>query len=720
MINVSFNDFNKEEKEYLEKYQKIFVESYKDTQKLNARIDVLNLDYNNVDTNKLINIINNIIHDAQILPNIRIDPTLISFEYIESILSYYHFYCPKLSFRFPSKTKFIDMKYKDSFLLINSSDGLIRFFKYDGNNFCFIKELGIKDSICSAYEIFNHYFLYAVESTLYLYNLKSGKIIKKRNMDQNITQIHYNKIEDNIVLYFDKNKQEFKFINDDLISQNISSNISDIIENKSYVIIDNLKLIIQNGIIYTYFIDSIVDLKTKNNNKISLSNQESILIIENDINTIFYYLNLPNITKKISKSDSYEISKDDNLLEITSSSEDKKVSLYYKNEFLLESNSITNTTFSNDSKSFFFINENKKSFSINSIENILLNKKLDSSKSFPLSSYDTIVNKGFSSKDRYFRITYDTGIINSWRKIELWNYKVMSTLGTLGSNGSVELKISNSKVLFLDDDKYILIWGFSSSEDKNSLYIYETSSYKLIKSFIYEKDTSIYKYKDSSIIITNSITKSIDLYLFLDNDLVLNSSINFPNPIDKPSINDNYISVKHSNQIDIYNIKTSEKELSIYTCDNIKDFYISKTSDKLYMLYENCYEVYDLNSSIKKYNLIPKNISKDFHGYIKFDQYISIFYLDKVKTFKFNHNGANFIYEVSASDFKGEFKLSPSDLDLYVFEDGFIIISKENKVYGSENWKDYIYFVDGDEIKDYPKWESYYDSVWDFSIFEEL
>lgn len=57
-----------------------------------------------------------------------------------------------------------------------------------------------------------------------------------------------------------------------------------------------------------------------------------------------------------------------------------------------------------------------------------------------------------------------------------------------------------------------------------------------------------------------------------------------------------------------------------------------------------------------------------------------------------------------------------SDLEFLAFENGYIV-KRGNNFYGSMNYKDYIYFVDGyDIIVD----DRYYSFYLDSSLFEEI
>ncbi|MCS7245447.1 MAG: hypothetical protein RMJ38_04910 [candidate division WOR-3 bacterium] len=112
--------------------------------------------------------------------------------------------------------------------------------------------------------------------------------------------------------------------------------------------------------------------------------------------------------------------------------------------------------------------------------------------------------------------------------------------------------------------------------------------------------------------------------------------------------------------------------------------------------------------------VLSRDISKPIKYIERFDDYVSIVYENgKISTY---HKDGSLKSQIKTKGSMSDKCNIESDLEFLAFENGYIV-KRGNNFYGSMNYKDYIYFVDGyDIIVD----DKYYSFYLDSSLFEEI
>lgn len=708
--------FTEREKNYLDKYQSVFCDNYKNITALNARIDILNLDYKDLQVSNLTDRINSMIKESFIFDKLNILDYSIKEDYEKALLDYNHFYYPRVSFKFPKESNFKDLKYKGDFLYSSGDDGLIRIFRYDKkiDKIQFLKEIGILGSICSAYEIYKNYLLYAVNKNMYVYDFKSEKKLQIIEIDEKIDDINFDLASNILSIYFGNKEQDFDILDGNVFFKSNIKNTKKILSLTTNALINNHNKILCNKKLFSLKIinraEFIFDriLSYNNKNIIVCSNNEKSFIFKNENNTLKIIGELDEIPYRLSINNKYLLT--------NNGSNPFLIKLYeYKNNIekfdliaLSSINNIKNAVFSKDEKFLFFMIEG--SYYLERLSEIKANKIIFSSKNKEiLKSNSPFCSIFFSEKNKYLIIQVDTTFINNYRKVfifDIINKKILKEF---------EFNCSSLSYEFFDNENKLVFLQFLGKNLKLEIYssinwtLLNTSEI-IINNYI---NPQIYKINEECFFIPYD--KKISF--FYTKTLREEKHFLFTEKILLFLQNSQKILCASLNKLYIFsfdNIDFFDDPLIIETNHTIKYFELYDNNKKLIIFYNDYYEIYD----IENYKIISKNPCRELLGYLKFDNYISIIYKNEIKTFKHTNDGAELIYTLNSITSGGDYKKIPENM--FAFDDGFIIKKLDGKVYGSKNWKDYVYFVDGDEIKDYPQWESYFEAVWNSNIFEEL
>ncbi len=138
----------------------------------------------------------------------------ISDELIES-LKKSGFSYPVLKFRFPTKSKYRDVKFRDNLLFSRGEDGLVRFWIYYENWFYFLKEIGEYGCGYGHYEKLEDYLFYTIGNKLIVYNIKSEVKINEKEFPSEILSLELN--NDVVYVYYGKIKQGVKIFDNDIV-----------------------------------------------------------------------------------------------------------------------------------------------------------------------------------------------------------------------------------------------------------------------------------------------------------------------------------------------------------------------------------------------------------------------------------------------------------------------------------------------------------------------
>ncbi|MEO0209015.1 MAG: hypothetical protein ABIL43_02295, partial [candidate division WOR-3 bacterium] len=151
-----------------------------------------------------------------------------------------------------------------------------------------------------------------------------------------------------------------------------------------------------------------------------------------------------------------------------------------------------------------------------------------------------------------------------------------------------------------------------------------------------------------------------------------------------------------------------------------REFKVSNTKIRAISSYKNYifvvdsfgYYVFTTNWEIKQ---IPSyNPIKSITGIKRFDDYLSIAYKNgEIKTY---HRDGSLKSVMKTKGFENEEIVIDGEIKFYAFADGYIIV-KGNNFYGSRNFRDYIYFVDGYDIIMSDRYYEFYEEP---SLFDAL
>ena len=387
--------------------------------------------------------------------------------------------------------------------------------------------------------------------------------------------------------------------------------------------------------------------------------------------------------------------------------------------------------YDNEKKEVKFIKEvifdNLKEYNFSNLYDLYDEKYLFYSNGNNLTVYNIITDNIIYNKDMFERID----------AIELKENKIFVFDGKI----SQPIIVKNEEILF---DRAI-----NSKTAPNILFDYEINDEN-----IYIKDNNIFfgkKENDNNINNVHQYKSNKGFFVVTDekNRTIINITDNINLTMDQIILHGKFSTIanKIDDSIGISLIKATDIKIykSYISIDELyKIIGLTETIIKNTMVIEknliskiefnktNYYNQNNLNMSVKIKNIINKNDDtkifnenkeKKLIGYYKYDNYLNLIYEYKENnyliTFKCEKEKANIVFQMSCKKIKAELKEIPKDMEIHVFDDGFVII-KNNKAYGTNNWKDYVQFVEGLEIKHYSTWESYYDNAWEFEIFEKL
>jgi WD40 repeat protein len=207
--------FSEKEKAFFEVYLKALKNFHKDIHKLNLYLEFKAMELGIEDLKGVLEKFNEFLREYLFFQSKR--------EYLKSILPVEddiveilkenpYFVEYTVGFTFPSKAKYKGFKYKEPFIIARGNDGLVRIWKFDGENIHFIKELGETGAGEGAYEVWEDYLFYAKKNYLVVYHFESGKKIAEINVGSEIKAL---KVDEDGKVYL------YKQIGNMAIKQNV-------------------------------------------------------------------------------------------------------------------------------------------------------------------------------------------------------------------------------------------------------------------------------------------------------------------------------------------------------------------------------------------------------------------------------------------------------------------------------------------------------------------
>ena len=559
----------------------------------------------------------------------------ISDELIEN-LKKHGFSYPILKFRFPTKSKYRDIKFRDNLLFSRGEDGLVRFWIYYENWFYFLKEIGEYGCGYGHYEKLEDYLLYTVGNKLLVYNIKSEVKISEKEFPSEILSLELN---NNVVyVYYGKIKQGVKIFDNEIVYD-----LADVYDKlpslKTRIDLDEGFVFIHEGqIIYAFennkAFSKIFEYEIPTENAVSLI--KNFILMKDKI----YYL--------------YNFEKNSAILSLSD-----EIAFSYNNSFLITFDKLNNLK-------MYDLNDYKLKKSIKISDNV----------------YSICFN------DSYLFIGSD-GYILIFKLKEKIAFKEFETFKKLKKIDISSEKISIIKIF----ENYLFAYGNSvlkvfDLEKFDEIYSIKVS----LKDFFYSNFLFlIFEDRVDICKLNGQVQKTLNLKV--SSYLLDNKSIIF-------GTEDGKIVILENDEIREYSVSNSEiKFISKY-----KDYYC--VGDK--------FGIYLFASFWDIKQILSYNPSKPITGIKRFDDYLSIAYLNgEIKTY---HKDGSLKSVMKTKGFEDKEIKIDNEIKFFAFDDGYIVV-KGNKFYGSNNCRDYIYFVDGYDII---MSDNYYEFFEDVSLFDEL
>jgi WD40 repeat protein len=194
--------FSAEEKKFFEIYQELLIKYYNQPQKLSLLLELKALELGLENYPQLVEKFHEFLREYLFFKSKRselenilpIKPQLVNV-----LKKYPYFVEYRITFTFPSSAVYRGFKWRKPLLLAGGNDGKVRVWRYIGENFHFLGELGEEAGKFPAYELYRGHLFYAVGSKLNVYYLPSGKLVKSLEVGKPITSL---KLEgDNLYLF---------------------------------------------------------------------------------------------------------------------------------------------------------------------------------------------------------------------------------------------------------------------------------------------------------------------------------------------------------------------------------------------------------------------------------------------------------------------------------------------------------------------------------------
>ncbi len=262
-----------------------------------------------------------------------------------------------------------------------------------------------------------------------------------------------------------------------------------------------------------------------------------------------------------------------------------------------------------------------------------------------------------------------------------------------------KLEISKGKI---KDLKVYNDYIFAFS-DEGILFVLDSSNFKIVytikgtfNDFIWTGKNLILLYQDKIDFckIDGKIQKTLNLkstsYAINNNELILGTDNGF---------------------VKFLNLEKFEIDREF----RISSFKIQAISNyKNYILVADSFGYYVFVKDLQIKQILSHNPVKSITGINRFDDYLSIAYKNgEIKTY---HKDGSLKSVIKAKGFEDKELVIDGDIVFYAFSDGYVVV-KGNKFYGSKNYRDYLYFVDGYDIIMSDKYYEFYE---DPSLFDEL
>jgi len=564
---------------------------------------------------------------------------LISDELIENLRKHGFSY-PVLKFRFPKRTSYRDIKFKNNLLYSRGEDGLVRFWIYYEGVFYFLKEIGELNGNYGPYEVIDDYLYYAKDNKLIVYNIKSEIKINEREFPYKIEALELN--ENIIYVYYGKIKQGVRIFDNEIV-YDLADVYDKLPQSVSKIELGDGFVIVHEGqIIYA-----------KENNKSFSKIREYEIPSENAIRKIGKYILFKDNVYYL-----YDLLKNNVVLSLSD-----EMAFNYKNDIFISFDKLNNLK-------IYELNDFKNKKIIKLSENVY---SLDFNEDYLILGSDGYIIV-YKLKSKFLFREFSS--LKKFKKIDISKGKI------------IILKIFEDYIFAYSDEGILKVLSLNDFS--------EISSIKAnFKDFFYYKNYLVLIYEDKVELckINGQVQKVFDIKV--SSYFVYNKEIIFGTEDGK------VIFLNDSFEID------REFQVSKSRIKFISDFdkYILLCDDYGFHLFTTNWEIIQI---------LSHNPSKSIIEVKRFDDYLSIAFKNgEIKTY---HRDGSLKSAIKTKGFQNNEIIIDNDIKFLAFDDGYIII-KGNKFYGSNNCRDYIYFVDGYDII---MSDNYYNFYEDENLFNQI
>ncbi|HIC08447.1 MAG TPA: hypothetical protein EYO62_00105 [Aquificales bacterium] len=194
--------FSEKEKKFFEIYLQLLEKYFNNPLKLNLLLELKALELEIEDLKEVLEKIHSFLRDYLFFASQREELKQIfpvKDEILEILKRYPYFIEYRANYNFPEGAKYRGFKWHSPLLLAGGSDGLVRVWKFQDENFQYLFSLGEKAEGFPVYELYKDHLFYSIGSTLKVYYLPSGKLVEEIDVGQPIAALNLD--EGNLYLY---------------------------------------------------------------------------------------------------------------------------------------------------------------------------------------------------------------------------------------------------------------------------------------------------------------------------------------------------------------------------------------------------------------------------------------------------------------------------------------------------------------------------------------
>jgi len=185
--------FTSRERKFFKAYIKLLTKYHKNPQKLKIFLEIKAMDLEIENPSRVLEKFEEFLRLYLFFESLRprLEENLhVPKEALSALKEYPYFVEYECKYNFPEEAIYRGFKWREPLLLAGGNDGLVRIWKYQNGHFTFLRQLGEKNDIFPAYELYKDHLFYASGGTLIVYYIPSGKTVAKIDTGQKITALN--------------------------------------------------------------------------------------------------------------------------------------------------------------------------------------------------------------------------------------------------------------------------------------------------------------------------------------------------------------------------------------------------------------------------------------------------------------------------------------------------------------------------------------------------